>query len=455
MGISLDGGQYRSDDSFNYLGTYTFESLETYDAGRPRTYTRRIGDPYISYWNLQSAVYVQDDIRVSKRLTLSPGVRVEFQTHVDDKVNIGPRFGATWAPFKSGKTTVRLSAGVFYDWLAANTYEQTLRVDGERQKELIVADPDFPVTGGGVIPPTNRYLLDPDLVMARNSRVSAGIEQQIGKAIRLGAVYSYVWGRNILVGQNLNAPVDGVRPDPAMANVIEAVSAGESRNDSIQATMNVNFSPPAMGGVTSGPWFAWRRGLISFCTYTVGRMRNNTDGPFAVPASGNLATEWGPASGNALQTLWFAIHSQAIKHLTATVAVWATSGLPYTIRTGLDDNGDLMFNDRPAGVGRNSVRGAGQRTTYANFSYVIGLGKRKVALPPGIMILPSGGGLNVGTMTGQEANRYRLTLSVMITNITNHHNYGGYSGVMTSPFFRQPTIVEGVRRFDFAASISF
>ena len=48
-GIQFDGGTYRSDDASNYLGTYTFESLAAYEAGRPRTYTRRIGDPNISY----------------------------------------------------------------------------------------------------------------------------------------------------------------------------------------------------------------------------------------------------------------------------------------------------------------------------------------------------------------------------------------------------------------------
>ena len=39
----------RADDTSNYLGTYTFESLAAYEAGRPRSYTRRIGDPLIRY----------------------------------------------------------------------------------------------------------------------------------------------------------------------------------------------------------------------------------------------------------------------------------------------------------------------------------------------------------------------------------------------------------------------
>ena len=51
-GVNFDGGRLRSDDATNYLGTYTFESLDAFDEGRPRSYTRRIGDPNISFATL-------------------------------------------------------------------------------------------------------------------------------------------------------------------------------------------------------------------------------------------------------------------------------------------------------------------------------------------------------------------------------------------------------------------
>jgi hypothetical protein len=111
----------------NYLGTYTFESNDAFDARTPRSYTRRVGDPAIDYADFRGGVYVQDDIRVRRGLTLSPGARYELQTHVHGINNLGPRFAVTWAPFKSGKTTLRASTGVFYDWLDQGTYEQTLR----------------------------------------------------------------------------------------------------------------------------------------------------------------------------------------------------------------------------------------------------------------------------------------------------------------------------------------
>ncbi len=44
-GILLDAGWKRSDDTSNYLGTYVFENLDAFNAGLPKTYTRRIGDP--------------------------------------------------------------------------------------------------------------------------------------------------------------------------------------------------------------------------------------------------------------------------------------------------------------------------------------------------------------------------------------------------------------------------
>jgi hypothetical protein len=49
------------------------------------------------------------------------------------------------------------------------------------------------------------------------------------------------------------------------------------------------------------------------------------------------------------------------------------SALVYTKTTGLDDNGDGLFNDRPEAVGRNTLRGDDQWTLSGYVSYAIPL----------------------------------------------------------------------------------
>ena len=111
VGIEIQGATFNTDADSNYLGTYVFESLEAFDARTPRSFSRRIGDARIRYDNIQGGVYFQDDIKIRKGLTLTGGVRYEAQTHVPDALNFAPRVGVTWAPFKSGKTTLRGSWG--------------------------------------------------------------------------------------------------------------------------------------------------------------------------------------------------------------------------------------------------------------------------------------------------------------------------------------------------------
>src|SRR5207244_7597972 len=164
----------------------------------PTNYTLSLHDalPIFTHLNLQAGFYLKDDIRLRTGLTTTPGVRYEAQTHVKDHGNVGPRFGVTWAPFKHGKTTLRASYGIFYDWLSTGTYEQTLRVDGFRQQELQVLNPPYPDPSGGIsiVTPVNRYLLDPKLQNAKNSRVGAAIDYAFTPRLRASATYRYIKG---------------------------------------------------------------------------------------------------------------------------------------------------------------------------------------------------------------------------------------------------------------------
>jgi hypothetical protein len=459
-GISVDGGSYFSDDESNYLGTYLFDSPASFEAGTPLNYTRRLGDSAIDYNNVQAGIYVQDDIRLRKNLTFSPGVRYELQTHLSDYNNFGPRFGMSWAPFKNGKTSFRGSFGIFYDWLSANIYEQSLRVNGFRQRELNIANPSFPDPGSvGTLSTTNRYLLSEDLPMVRNTRVSAGVDQTISPRVRAGFTYAHTTGTGLMRGENLNFPINGVRPNPLFVNIIRVVNDAASRQDVLNAFGSFSLMPqsPSLNGPfgASGPRWNWKRTSVNV-NYSTGRLENNTDGPYSLPASGSPAGEWGPVPGEIRKhRVNIGINTSALKNLNANINFNASTGTPYTITTGHDDNGDLVFNDRPDGVGRNTQWTPGQWTVNGFFNYTIAIGKKTVQNPGGITGITMRNG-EISVQTGGAAPpRYRIGIAANVINLTNHANFIGYAGTITSPFFLQPQNVQNMRKVDISLNFSF
>jgi hypothetical protein len=452
-GVQVDAAWVHSDATANYLGTYTFDNLDAYLAGTPSNYTRRIGDPRLSYRLFQGSFYVQDDIRPSKSLTLSAGVRYEVQTHVSDTHNLGPRVGMTWSPFKSGQTTLRGSAGIFYDWLPNATYEQSLRVDGLRQQELNIFNPSYPdpgVSAGGVIPPINRYVLDGGYHMPRTKRVSAGVDRGLLKVIRVATTYSYQQGSQLARGLNLNAPVGGVRLNPAFRNIVEVVSDAASWQHQLQIDANLN--PGALLPAFKGPRISWKRTTV-FVNYALTKLENNSDGPFSVPATGDLSLERGPAFDDVRQRINVSFNNQIVRNLLMGLNVNAQSANAYTLLTGRDDNGDGIFNDRPSGLGRNTLRAAGQVNVNVFLGYQFAFG-HTAPLPPGIGVFGGGNAAQVRTFD-QGSARYRLGLFLQASNLTNRANFLGYSGTQLSPFFGRPTAVRDMRKIDVGFNLSF
>jgi hypothetical protein len=451
VGTAIDGNWYRSDETQNYLGTYTFESIEAFEQHTPRSYTRRVGDPNVAYSNIQAALYIQDDIRVRRGFSLTPGVRFEAQTHMNDR-NVGPRLGTTWAPFKNGKTTVRASWGIFYDWLLTNTYEQTLRVDGFRQQEMDIPNPSYPNPPAEIsaLTPVNRYVLDPALEHPRNSRVSSGVDYAFTPRMRANITYRYIRGAGILRGENLNAPVNGIRPLPQFGNVVQVVSDGRSRQHVLNITGQTN--PPQQQGREDKRWDFKR--INFYFDYSLIHNRNNSDGPFSTPATGSLENEWGRAAFASRHRLFAGFNSSALRNVMVQFYGRYASGNPYTIQTGYDDNGDLIFNDRPAGVARNTAETPANWNIGSYIGYTFTFGP-PIQLPTGVQIFGGGGNINVNSYTPPSQGRYRMQFNLSIDNLTNHANLTGYSGIMTSPFFRQPTRAEGARRIRVGTNLTF
>jgi len=309
-----------------------------------------------------------------------------------------------------------------------------------------VPEPGF----GGIVPPINRYLLGDEYNAPRITRVSAGLDQGLAKVIRVSATYSYQRGSRVSRGLNLNPPVGGLRSDPLFANVIEVVSDAASRQHQVQVDANVN--PGAMMPAFNGPRVSWKRTTL-FANYTLTALRNDTNGPFMLPATGRLADEWGPANGDIRHRVNLTLNNQIVRNLLVGLYFNGNTAPAYTLLTGRDDNGDGVFNDRPALFGRNTLRASGQTTLNVFLAYQFAFG-RTAPLPPGIGVFGGGNAAQVRTFDVGTA-RYRIQVYVQAQNLTNQANYMGYSGTMTSPFVGKPTTVGNMRKIDGGIGLNF
>ncbi|MEX1128862.1 MAG: carboxypeptidase regulatory-like domain-containing protein [Vicinamibacterales bacterium] len=455
FGALIEGGWYRSDSRTNYLGTFTFPTMEDYEAGRPASYTQRLGNPLVDGTQWQAGFFIQDDWRARTNLTLSAGIRQEVQAHMDDRLNLAPRASVTWSPFKHGRTTVRGGAGIFYDWLESDTYEQTLRVDGTRQQDLVITNPGYPdpFAGGATqqILPASRYRLAEGLVMPMRRTANIGVSHQVSGRLGVNLSYSRTRGEHRFRGRNVNAPIDGVRPNLLAGNVTQIESTAQMRGETFVAGMN--FQVPA-------------RRIMLFANYAWLKQESDADGPFSLPASNyDLSNEWGPVMGVPRHSVSAMLSAPLFSTVRLSLNGGVRSGTPYNITTGRDDNGDTVFNDRPGGVGRNTGRTQATWDVGGRLSYAFGFGQRQPSGGGGahgtpVMIVQRVGGAGGSEISGSfgggaEDKRIRFELFVSGSNLFNAVNRVGYSGVMTSPFFGQATAAQPSRRVDVGMRVGF
>lgn len=455
-GFEIETGRYRGDELRNFAGTFSFPTRDAFAANLPNNYTERAGNPLVEYRNTEAAIFVQDDFRFRKDLMLSFGVRHEMQSLIDQKANLAPRAGFTWSPFTSNKTTVRGGAGIFYDWYETNTYEQSLRLDGTHQEDIIIRNPGYPdaYAGGStaVVIPASRVEVADTLEMPSVRRLSVGVEQQATGWLRLRANYFNQYGWSQFRAFNSNAPVGGVRPFPELGNITMLESTGTAESQGIDLNLSFNHQPRRLFGVFG---------------YTLGERRNFSDGALTLPVNSNdLSAEWGPAADDIRHRIFSFISTDLLWGFRAGLNLRAQSGRPYTVTTGLDNNGDGVLNDRPEGFGRNTERFPWQSNVDLRLSWGRGFGTPRApdsAQTGGPQVVHMGqggggrggrGGGPGGPMGGSDRPA-RLEVYLQTFNIFNTVNYIGYGTVFSSQRFGQPIAALPARRLEVGMRVGF
>lgn len=438
FGFLLRDLSVTSDEQRNAAGSFTFANLASYEAGRPSLFSQRSGDPRVEYGLRQLGAYVQDEARLTKNLTVAAGLRVEGQSHLDGWLNLAPRGSLTWSP--NPRTTVRAGAGRFFSWYDPEIYEQTLRFDGLRETETLLSNPSWPdpTTGAGLAASrSTRITASPDLTLPRTLRTSVGVERNLVGRLRLTLDYSYQKGSNEMRSRNRSVAGSAL-------SVREFESTARSTRHVVDARLNLMPAPNAKVGFFFG--YFWQDA------------RNESNGALSLPADeNNLAAEWGRAASSATHRFFGLMNLNPTRQISIGALIQAASGSPFDITTGRDDNGDAVFNDRPAGVGRNTGVGPGRLNVDLRVGWSKNFGAPRTTRPgEGMRVMRIGGDGGVpDTSSPGDPTRYRVSLYLQAFNVLNRTNPVAVGTIFGSPLFGQPIVTEPGRRLELGVTFAF
>jgi hypothetical protein len=143
--------------------------------------------------------------------------------------------------------------------------------------------------------------------------------------------------------------------------------------------------------------------------------------------------------------------------LSLTSQFDASSGDPYNVITGMDNNGDGVFNDRPS---VSAQAGTGVYQTPFGLLGTTGINGtlgRNVGTMPTLIHLDSNLSRTFELHShGLAADRHEsVTLNARSANLLNHTNVTTVGNVVGSPTFTQPLAAEAARRVEFGIRFTF
>ncbi len=415
----LISGQWQG--IMNQRGTFQFNTDTPFSpddsSTYPANYKQVLGNPDVNLGHALTAAFAQDRWRPTGTVTINGGLRWDYDSLVGvsrDWNNLAPRLGVAFTPSKSGRTTLRGNYGIYFDQafeVIVRNYRQA-----QQTRQLVILNPGYPDPGTQNTnssqpqsPPDTRRLAD--LETPSVQRATAGIQHLVGS---VSLSIDGVWGRgrNLLETFDANAPgVSGRRPDSEyrLARVVESTGHSWYRGLYIGATKR------------------YTRGYSFSTAYTLSSAQRDTEElDFTPQDQHNPAGERGPALSDVRHQLVGSGAARLPLDVQIGALVTLRSGAPYNITTGLDDNHDGTFNDRPPGVTRNSARGSGFFQ------------------------------LDVRLVKPFPLGRVRIEISGEAFNVTNHANWSGYAGNKNSATgFGRPTTAGIGRQVQLGAHLKF
>src|SRR6266576_4225471 len=243
------GGEYRQFLNNNFrqaTGSFNFPTLAAFMAGTANSFSVTLGNQTSSIAQGALGFFVQDNYKLRPDLTLELGLRYEWNmtpserydrfivfdpntaslirvgTNIDaiyhqNIKNFQPRVGVAWTPLRNGRTVLRTAYGIYVDQPMTSivsatsgnpplaiplTFTGTVRLDNA----ISVARPV------GLAPQTVDHDFDNAYMQSWNLNAQREFS---GFVLMVGYIGSK--GTHLITRRNLNQPVNGVRPYPALS----------------------------------------------------------------------------------------------------------------------------------------------------------------------------------------------------------------------------------------------
>jgi carboxypeptidase family protein len=365
-------------------------AIQAVAAGIPAAYIQGYGEPGGPYRNWDVSLFVQDDWRVTRRLTVKPGLRYQRQywpdyhytvsnlggttysyDFPDDKNNIAPRIAFAYDVTGRGRTSVHGAYGLFYDneIVSIGSITDEIRGGPDGVRTLVARFPSPVVlaawrTPGHKLPeatalgllggsfPSLVISADPGLETPFAHQAAVGVEQAIGNDFALSANYVYVRGKHQVGTVDYNPVVPalgaGRRPDDVnglagtSASILQYTDFGETWYKGLTVSLSKRMSHryEFLLAYTLGKAEDTSTDFQSaFIPQDNGTGRNPQD-PTGLPVGFNPLLERGPAVNDQKHRFVFSGLLEMPWDLRLSTIVTAASGRPYTALAGADLNGD-------------------------------------------------------------------------------------------------------------------
>ena len=415
------------DDRTNSAGTYTFASLADYQNNNPSGYSAAQGATRFIYHQQEVGGFIQDQIKVNARLSLTPALRYDWQNFLArDRNNFSPRLSFAYVLDPSSKTVMRGGGGIYYDRIGGGPLVDMARYESARRRLVRISSNQqplcYPVTDCVAVDalPASLLQLQPGIRTPYQMHFGLSVERQIGEKATISIGGRVNRGADLFRSVDLNAPLPSSnyrqRPNPSIGQLREIQSEGYQKG----AALDINYRGRFNRYFTAFAWYSWTH------------YGNNTDGIYWFPEDQqNPEAEWGRPSFDLGQRFGIFGEINADHPLNLGFGVFANGGHPYSITTGQDNFGDNLFNARPEDVTRDSEVGPDYVDMDLRWGYDFKLHPREMDKSP------------------------TLGLSASAFNVLNHVNGSYIDSVEGSPDFNQVISAAPPRRVQLAMRFVF